>query len=151
MNTKKCFFAAQIQIKKNATRDGKQRYKCTACNKPFSGGSKLDPDTLWQPYSVGKQTDTQLAGQYGCSIKTIRRHLAKAATQATCATLQVAAANLIVDITYFGRKWGVMVFYDARSKRALAVTTIERETNALYMQACRYITRKRCCDTKHYG
>ena len=95
MNTKKCFFAAQIQIKKNATRDGKQRYKCTACNKPFSGGSKLDPDTLWQPYSVGKQTDTQLAGQYGCSIKTIRRHLAKAATQATCATLQVAAANLM--------------------------------------------------------
>ena len=56
---------------------------------------------------------------------------AKAVTKAPGVTPQ-AAVNLIVDTTYFGRKWGVMVLYDARSKRALTVVAVERETNALY-------------------
>ncbi|WP_115610388.1 transposase-like zinc-binding domain-containing protein [Cardiobacterium valvarum] len=42
---KKCLFCGSKQVKKNGTHDGKQRYKCTACNKRFSGGSRLDPDT----------------------------------------------------------------------------------------------------------
>ena len=110
---------------------GKQRYRCVSCHKRFSGGQKLSPNTLWQRYSEGKQSAAQLAAQYGCSLKTIRRHLAKAATQADC-TLPQAPVNLIMDTTYFGRQWGAMVLYDARSKSALTVTAIERETNALY-------------------
>ena len=47
-----------------------------------------------------------------------------------------------MDTTYFGRKWGVMVLYDARSKRALTVTAIERETNALYTQAVAVLREK---------
>ena len=39
-----------------------------------------------------------------------------------------------MDTTYFGRKWGAMVLYDARSKRALTVMAIKRETNAIYTQ-----------------
>jgi len=35
-----------------------------------------------------------------------------------------------------------MVLYDARSKRALTVTAIERETNALYMQAVAALREK---------
>ena len=50
--------------------------------------------------------------------------------------------NLIMDTTYFGRKWGVMVLYDAISKRALTVTVIERETNALYRQAVAALREK---------
>ena len=104
-----------------------------SCHKRFSGGKKLNPNTLWQRYSEGKQSAAQLAAQYGCSLKTIRRHLAKAATQADC-VLPQAPVSLIMDTTYFGRKWGVMVLYDARSKRALTVVAVERETNALYTQ-----------------
>ena len=58
---------------------------------------------------------------------------ANAVTKAPGVTPQ-AAVNLIVDTTYFGRKWGVMVLYDACSKRALMVVAVERETNALYTQ-----------------
>ena len=47
-------FCGSKQVKKNGTRGGKQRYKCTACNKRFSGGGRLDSDTLWQLYSDGK-------------------------------------------------------------------------------------------------
>ena len=78
-------FCGSKQVKKNGARDGKQRYKCTACNKRFSGGSRLDPGTLWQLYSDGKQTAAQLAEQHGCSLRTIRRHLAKARTKAAYA------------------------------------------------------------------
>ena len=33
--------------------------------------------------------------------------------------LPQAPINLVMDTTYFGRKWGVMMLYDAISKRAL--------------------------------
>ena len=112
-----------------------------SCHKRFSGGKKLNPNTLWQCYSEGKQSAAQLAAQYGCSIKTIRRYLIKAATQGECALPQ-APVNLIMDTTYFGRKWGVMVLYDACSKRALMVVTVERETNVLYTQAVAALREK---------
>ena len=130
---KKCLFCGSKQVKKNGTRDGKQRYKCTACNKRFSGGGRLDSDTLWQLYSDGKQTAAQLAEQHGCSLKTIRRHLTKAVTKAPGVTSQ-AAVNLIMDTTYLGRKWGVMVLYDAISKRALSVLEVKNETIERYRQ-----------------
>ena len=47
-----------------------------------------------------------------------------------------------MDTTYFGHQWGVMVLYDARSKRALMVVAIERETNALYTQAVAALREK---------
>ena len=87
--------------------------------------------TSWQLYSEGKQTAAQLAEQHGCSLKTIRRHLAKAVTKAPGVTPQ-AAVNLIMDTTYFGRKWGVMVLYDAISKRALSVLEVKNETIERY-------------------
>ena len=43
--------------------------------------------------------------------------------------------SLIMDTTYFDHQWDVIVLYDARSKRALMVVAVERETNALYTQA----------------
>ncbi|MFC0034291.1 hypothetical protein [Cardiobacterium valvarum] len=36
--------------------------------------------------------------------------------------------------TYFGRKWGVMVLYDAISKRALSVLEVKNETIERYRQ-----------------
>ena len=47
-----------------------------------------------------------------------------------------------MDTTCFGRKWGVMILYDACSKRALTVMATERETNALYMQAVALLREK---------
>ena len=57
----------------------------------------------------------------------------QAVTKAPGVTPQ-AAVNLIVDTTYFGRKWGVMVLYDAISKRALSVLEVRNETIERYRQ-----------------
>ena len=134
LNTKNAFFCGSKQAKKNGHRDnGKQQYHCGSCKRQFIGGQRLNPNTLWQRYSEGKQSAAQLAAQYGCSIKTIHRHLSKAATQGECALPQ-APVNLIMDTTYFGRKWGVMVLYDAISKRALSVLEVKNETIERYRQ-----------------
>ena len=47
-----------------------------------------------------------------------------------------------MDTTYFGHQWGVMVLYDACSKRALMVVAVERETNARYTQAVAALREK---------
>ena len=95
-------FCDSKQVRKDGTQNGKQRYRCVSCHKRFSGGQKLNPNTLWQRYSEGKQTATQLAAQYGCSLKTIRRYLAKATTQAN-GVLPQAPVNLVMDTIYFGQ------------------------------------------------
>jgi len=47
-----------------------------------------------------------------------------------------------MDTTYFDHQWGVMVLYDARSKRTLTVVAVERKTNALYTQAVAALQEK---------
>ena len=39
-----------------------------------------------------------------------------------------------MDTTYFGHQWGVMVLYDAISKRALSVFEVKNETIERYRQ-----------------
>ena len=113
-------FCGSKQVKKSGHRDnGKQQYYCGSCKRQSIRGQRLNPNTLWQLYSDGKQTTAQLADQHECSLKTIRRHLAKAVMKAN-GVLPQAPVNLIVN-TNFGRKWSVMVLYDAISRRALSV------------------------------
>ena len=40
-------------------------------------------------------------------------------------------ANIIMDTTYFGRSFGVMVLMDSISQQALSVDEVKYETNAL--------------------
>ena len=59
----------------------------------------------------------QLAAQHGCSCKTIYRHLRRARIRETFP--QPAKANIIMDTTYFGRSFGVMVLMDSISGQVL--------------------------------
>ena len=40
-----------------------------------------------------------------------------------------------MDTTYFGREYGVMALFDARTKQTLSVDEVKYETNALYFEA----------------
>ncbi|WP_418251395.1 hypothetical protein [Glaesserella parasuis] len=59
-------------------RNNIQRYKCNACNKTFTLKKKLNPISIWNDYSIGKQTYQQLAIKYHCSVRTIQRYIDKA-------------------------------------------------------------------------
>lgn len=92
---------------------------------------------MWTEYTQGKQTYKQLANKYGCSIKTIQRRLD---------TIEIKSlnklptrANIVMDTTYFGRTFGLMVFIDCTSKTVLHHRIIHYETNALYKLGIEHI------------
>ena len=95
---------------------------------------------IWQEYIAGKQTYVQLAARYGCSVKTIQRRLdsIKPAAHDTFP----AVVNVLMDTTYFGRKFGVMVFKDSLSGQILFKQYVKHETTALYVSGLEEIGRR---------
>lgn len=115
-------------------------FKCGSCGKQFRGGSRLDNALLWEQYAAGKQTYGQLAQRYGCSTKTIQRRLDKVRPEQR-STFE-AAVNLLIDTTYFGRGFGVMVFKDSISGQYLYKQYVSTETNELYLEGFAQIVRR---------
>jgi len=89
---------------------------------------------------VGKQTYEQLAYKYNCSIKTIQRKLD--AVKVSRETTFPCIANVLMDTTYFGRKFGVMVFKDSLSGQILYKQYVKQETNRLYFCGIEEIRRR---------
>jgi len=104
------------------------------------GGFRLDNATLWEEYTSGKQTYSQLAIRYACSIKTIQRRLDRYVVN----SISPSARKVVVlmDTTYWGRVFGVMLFKDAWSKENLLKYYVRRETNALYVQGIEELKNK---------
>lgn len=95
---------------------------------------------MWKEYTTGKQTYAQLSLKYACSIKTIQRRID--AVKITKSNTFPSVVNLLMDTTYFGRKFGVMVFKDALSGQILLKQYVKQETNNLYLQGVEEITRR---------
>jgi hypothetical protein len=86
---------------------------------------------LWESYTKGKQTYSQLALTYGCSIKTIQRKLDK--YQIAEEKKIIRPVIVLMDTTYWGRNFGVMLFKDAITKQNLLKYYINTETNSFYI------------------
>ncbi len=50
--------------------------------------------------------------------------------------------NVLIDTTYFGRKFGVMVFKDAITGQILLKKYVKQETNQLYLEGIEEIARR---------
>ncbi len=98
------------------------------------------PDNLWQEYTTGKQTYAQLASKYSCSIKTIQRKID--GVKSTHKTTFPSNANVLMDTTYFGKKFGVMVFKDSLGGQVLYKQYVQQETNKLYLKGIEEISRR---------
>jgi hypothetical protein len=85
---------------------------------------------LWEEYTVGKQTYSQLSVKYGVCIKTIQRHLDQYSLQPTVKTSR--SVVVLMDTTYWGRNFGVMLFKDAYTGENLLKYYVKTETNELY-------------------
>jgi hypothetical protein len=95
---------------------------------------------IWQEYLQGKQTYLQLSLKYNCSIKTIQRKLDQ--VQVRKQTTFSGVVNVLMDTTYFGRKFGVMVFKDSLTGQILYKQYVKQETNKLYLSGIEEITRR---------
>ena len=88
----------------------------------------------------GKQTYSQLAEKYGCSEKTIRRCIDKAKPRMRMEFSPVA--NVVMDTTYFGRRFGVMVFKNSLDKKVLLKKYVRSETVRAYLDGIAEIARR---------
>lgn len=53
-----------------------------------------------------------------------------------------SVANVLMDTTYFGRTFGVMVFKDSLSGQILHKRYVKQETNRLYLSGIEEIARR---------
>lgn len=95
---------------------------------------------IWNEYVYGKQTYLQLSIKYGCSLKTIQRRINKY----EIATPEVDPKRIVVlmDTTYWGRGFGLMLFKDAISKQNLLKYYVKTETNAQYIKGVNLLKNK---------
>lgn len=100
----------------------------------------MSSQQLWQAYTEGKQTYVQLSERYGCSTRTIQRKIDKASVSKINEFPSVV--NVLMDTTYFGRTFGVMVFMDSFTGQILYKQYVKNETNALYYQGIEEIVRR---------
>ena len=91
-------------------------------------------------YSSGKQTYSQLSERFGCSTKTIQRWLDKSVIIKHDEFSSVAV--VVMDTTYFGRSFGVMVFKNSLDGVVLYKQYVRYETNALYLSGISEIVRR---------
>lgn len=117
--------------------NGVQRYKCYVCGRQFLGSIRLDKSELWNEYCIGKQTYEQLAIAHQCSVRTIQRYLDRVVVERKTTFERIA--NVLMDTTYFGRCFGVMVFKDSLSGDILYKCYVKHETNALYIKGLEII------------
>ncbi len=101
---------------------------------------KWDVAALWKEYTQGKQTYLQLAAKYNCSARTIQRRIDAVLTERL--TSFASVANVLMDTTYFGRNFGVMVFRDSITGMFLFKQYVKHETNQLYLSGIAEITRR---------
>ncbi len=120
--------------------NGVQRYKCAACGRQFLGGNRVSKTLIWEEYTKGKQTYSLLAKKYQCSVKTIQRKIDKVAVQAT--EKHPRKVIILMDTTYWGRGFGVMLFKDALTKENILKYYVKTETNAKYVEGLETLKAK---------
>lgn len=103
-------------------------------------GNRLDPSAIWNDYVYGKQTYRQLAGKYKCSMKTIQRKIESYVV--SFAPKEPRKVVILMDTTYWGKNFGVMLFKDAYTKENLLKYYVKSETNELYIQGLKELEEK---------
>ena len=95
---------------------------------------------MWLEYTQGKQTYNQLAKKYNCSKRTIQRKIDLYKVNIP----KKAARKVVVlmDTTYWGMNFGVMLFKDAYTKENLLKYYVKYETNALYIQGVNELNKQ---------
>jgi len=126
---------------KNGQKGVKQQYKCAVCGKQFTGGERLSSAELWQQYHSHKQTIRELSDRYGVSESTIKRHLHAVKEEFKCKDFP-RNGTVLLDTTYFGRDWGVVVAMDSTSGKKLWRKYVRHEKLIDYQECIEFVTSK---------
>ena len=103
--------------------------------------NKLDPIKIWSDYTSGKQTYQQLAIKYHCSVRTIQRYIDKS-PKTPLKLPQNRYLNIIMDTTFFGRYFGVLVLMDSKTNKVVCYHFIRTEKDIYYKLALNRLREK---------
>lgn len=95
---------------------------------------------MWDEYLRGKQTYLQLATKYKCSKRTIQRKIDL--YQLSIKPKEPRKVVVLMDTTYWGKSFGVMLFKDATTKENLLKYYVKNETNFLYKKGIEELVNK---------
>ena len=101
----------------------------------------MTDDELWTLYQAKKQTIVEIASSSGKSPSTVKRRLRGIAIKWEQPHLDGMSGFVHLDVTYWGRNWGVLLALDDATSRPLYVAFVKHETVADYVQAVETITR----------
>jgi len=102
---------------KNGFKSLKQRHLCKSCGKQFVIRQNIDSQVLYNDYIFGKQTLKQLSQKYKISVSTVQRKLSQiGSTRVISSSKNVI---ILMDTTYWGRGFGVVVMKDSRTRKIL--------------------------------
>ena len=129
---KKCIHCGKGFVHKYGLIKGIKRYKCVLCEKQFLGGFRLDSSLIWKDYTAGKKTYKQLSLKSNCTINTIQRRID--AYQLNINPPEVRKVIVLMYTTYWGIRFGVILFKDAITKENLLKYYVKHDSNSLYIQ-----------------
>ncbi|WP_080513257.1 IS256 family transposase, variant Zn-binding type [Glaesserella parasuis] len=96
---------------------------------------------MWTDYTSGKQTYQQLAVKYHCSVRTIQRYIDKVPKTSLKPPLN-RHLNIIMDTTFFGRYFGVLVLMDTLSNNVISHYCVRTEKDIYYKLALNRLREK---------
>ena len=94
---------------------------------------------IWRDYVFGKQTVIQLSERYGISPSTVRRKLDTIRVSRIISSSK--SVIILIDTTYWGRNFGVIVFKDWLTKRILWRKFVRYETLADYKEGIDWLEK----------
>ena len=105
-----------------------------ACGHQFRSGGKLSADRIWNEYQSSKQTVAEIAASHGISESTVKRRLRSVRLEWVQPPLD-GGGCVHLDVTYWGRNWGVMLAVDDATGRVLYMGFVSHETVGDYRDA----------------
>lgn len=142
MNKKKCPVCKSGHTIKNGVRKGVQLYQCRDCGYQFRAGCVVSNDEIWDAYQQRKQTISELSVLYGISKATVKRRLHDIKREWVQPPLS-GEGSVHLDVTYWGRSFGVLLALDSETGRPLYVAFVKSETVKDYEDAVESIKERR--------
>ena len=96
------------------------------------------PQSLYEEYVKGKQTLSEIAEKHGISVSTVQRRIRK--VHSTRIVSKYKEVVILMDATYWGRDFGVLLIVDAYRKRLLWRKFLDKkETIADYLEGIEWL------------
>lgn len=96
------------------------------------------PKSLYEEYVKGKQTLSEIADRHGLSVSTVQRRMRK--VHSTRIISKYKEVIILMDATYWGKNFGVLLIVDAYRKRLLWRKFLDKkETIADYLEGIEWL------------